>query len=297
MIRYIESFYIFKAVARMCGYSLSAEQVETDLIKILKDLHYSYLHDKVKSGISFTLSSNLFMIAIREAVDKKDKAEIHYNIALAFVEHLMEKHRDDVVLHFQSNHPEECNYCDLLKSTIFLEMVNAEKGNEQIEEKKSPQLIIVHEYKDAKNIQSKQKGKPKRKKKERPTSFGCTLTKAQKKALVEFINLCNINFQEITLQDIEDFLKCKEGFYIRPRVNSHAAFILGRLHKEGFINNKWASLTGECGLLHSSQDADSSLTAHNITQMYSKVWKKGIKFFSPEERRIYDFIQGLKNIK
>lgn len=279
MKQYIESFHIFKEANRGCEHPLSAEMVEKELINMLKNLHYVYLNDKVKNGISYTLSAKISMIAFSGAsTTMQENGQMHYDIAHVITNHLIDRHRDEVESHFQNSHPEDCDYCNLLKGTIFKEMVDDKKCKEEIEYKKPPEYMHVQVYEEKKH-----------------SSFGCTLTDTQKEALVNFLNTANINHDRTSLQNIEDFLDCKDGFYLWPRVNTHASFILGLLHEDGFINNNWAHLTGSRNLLRSSS-GKKFLSSHDITQSYHSIIKKGIQNLSPSERRIYDFISQLKLI-
>lgn len=285
----IEMLLVAQDGNKRIKHQMSSLLIVKGLVWVLTDMHNMYVHDKLKLGVSYTLVSNLHRRKYKELDLGNDNLKMHYDMVQCFIDQLLDRHWNAMVDHFNEHNPGE-NYCKLMDATVFKGMLDKQTVESHIGDTNLTEGII--ECKKMPVYIPFDAGKT-----YEGRTFGCTLTKAQKKALVDFINQCNINFRKITLQDIEDFLNCKEGFYIRPRVNTHAAFILGRLHKEGFINNNWASLTGERGLLHSSQDADRSLTAHNITQLYSRVWKKGIEYFSPEERRMYNFILGLNDIK
>lgn len=280
MKQYIESFHIFKEANRGCKYPLSAEMVEKELINMLNNLHHVYLNDKVQNGISYTLSSKISLAAYGDTFTMQEHERLHHTIAHVITTHLIDRHRIDVELHFQNNHPNDCDYCDLLKGTIFKEMVDDKKCKEEIEYKKPAQYMYVHVYDD-----------------EKPhSSFGCTLTKAQKEILVYFINQFHINYDVMTLLDIEDFLNCKEGFCLRPKNNRKAILILMCLEEHGFINANWQFLVATHKLMKSStgkkflEQGDLSSPKHIIN-------RKDSKKPDPMEKRIIDFVGELKNVK
>lgn len=288
-IRYrLEKMSVFQNENKRCKYQLSAGLVEKGIIFALTDMHNSYVNDKLKLGISYTLASKLNRRTYKAMTFPCESMDIHNDFVQYFIDQLVDRHWEAVIAHFNEHKPGQ-NYCQLMDMTVFKDMADNESSNK--DEIISDMQVEVIEYKTPPvNVEVANNqgtiGK----------TFGCILTKAQKLALVKFVNACNLNFCKLTLQDIEDFFNCKEGFYIRPRRNTYAALILGALHEKGYImNGKWADLTGKRRLLHSARN-NKLLTAHNVSQSYSST-KKEKKKSNPVKQKILEFIEGLKDIK
>lgn len=270
MVDYFNRLLIFQDTFKRSCYEFSPVLLELGVNKLLGGLHDCFLQDKVEKGFSYRLTVKCYLIKHEKMTFNNGSLDMHYKIAFAVFNHLVENHHDDVLDHFKNNDPGD--YCSLLKNTIFKEMIDS--GCEERKALPSPPQPI-----------------PKNDKKE--NSLHCTLNRAQLEELATFVNTIHLNYKEVTADDLEAFFSCKEGFFIQPLVNRKAVFLLNRLCACAFIGLKWQHVVASNNLLLSST-GDRYLDDHNLSStLHSLKYKEK----DAMETLISDFVDKLVKVK
>lgn len=285
MKEYIMALKIFQESNERFHHQLDAELIEKLLNEHLYSLHVGYIHDKLGNGFSYTLSFKIYLRKYSKQSDSSEKAKVNYDVSLDIIEHLMDRHFQQVLLHFKSNTPSS-NYCDLMKETIFFEMVQNNKALKEFGHDHKTGTVVLYKKLSAASVKPNS---------EQAVSnpFDCSLTISQREAVVNFCNAHNLFNCIINLQDLNDFFSCKPGFCLQPKKNSSVANLLGALSDAAFICGTWQNIietknlllssTGKSYLNHRSLASDSSLF-------------RNTKNKKPKDQAIVELIQKLKDM-
>lgn len=270
MVDYFNRLLIFQDTFKRSRYEFSPVLLELGVNKLLGGLHDCYLQDKVGKGFSYRLAVKCYLIKHEKMTFNNGSLDMHYKIAFAVFNHLVENHHDDVLDHFMNNEPGD--YCSLLKNTIFKKMIDS--GCEMRKALPSPPQSIP------KNVSKE-------------NSLHCTLNRAQLEELATFVNTIHLNYTQVTADDLEAFFNCEDGFSIQPMVNRKAIYLLSCLCACAFISIKWQHAVASNNLLLSST-GDRYLDDHNLSStLYSLRYKEK----DAKEKLIKNFVDKLVKVK
>lgn len=272
MEKYFSRLLLFKETFKRSSYEFSPTLLEMGISKIFRGLHDCYLHDKVKQGLDFDTTVDCFVIKHKDMDFDNKCLKMHYDLAFVIFTRIINKYRDGVLEYFKSNEPG--NYCKLLKSTIFKNMLEGE-----IEELKSipPPSEAPPPLSEAPPPSDK------------VVCLDCSLTREQLQELANFVNDIHLNDKPVTVDDLESFFNCRADFHIRPKNNRKAIFLLYVLCTKALIAQNWQHIVSVCALLLSSS-GKKFLTQHDLSAALHDVKKKGK---DPLEERIILFVEKL----
>lgn len=260
---------MFQDTFKRSSYEFSLVLLELGITKLFDGLHECYLHDKVKHGFSFSLTTECYLIKHEHMTFNYGSLTMHYKMAFAVFKHIVKKHQDQVLDYFKNN--ESGDYSDLIHGTLLRNIVD--DGCEERKDLPPPAFDVPPPVQGCKCLAS-------------------NMTRIQLEELAVFVNNVHLNKETVTADDLADFFDCKNGFHIRVSNNRKVVLLLCCLCENALIGANWQHAVGENELIESST-GKKFLAQHDLSATLNQMRNKKR---DPIEELIVEFAKKLKDV-